>query len=646
MALLRDVVHGPMHGALYTGIAVSPAGELPFHSQVAIGSHNYIIDPAKYRRTTLALMRQPTDQSVEPGEQSLSPQGLWRRSQDNWFLGAGQEYLDNRFAFVSVYTVSGESPSVRTRFYRSKGVNVWTEGSLSLLPETERKIASTAANLQVLEVNGDLYRVDGTEVYFTTDPTPATPTWTAAGIQAGAGTAHGPYSVTTDGYNLYAALGANGISKTASRGATSSTLTAGATYAATLVGYANGHLLASTGHDLVEIDSAGAVHALWTHPNPTFVWDGIAPGPSGIYVWGHAGTHSQIMVITLSSAGALNVPAEASHVPLGELVNVVAYYDSAMVLGTSVGLRQGTAPNSTDGVFDTGPVITGLGAVNALAPFQRFVWCSCSNYSTVDEITTTAVTSTGLGRVDISNDTSALTPAWATDVMATDGVTGIVGSIAVVGGRRYFSVAGDGVWGENANVVASGTLETGWIRYGMTEPKVLVYTSVRHAPLAGSITVTPYNESGTALQSATNAAAGSTGPSPSQWSVGLAVGEQFMLAVTLNRSGTDSTAGPTLRRWTAKAMAVAPRQDEILVPIILRSRVESLEGEGEPIYFDTLAEFQFLKALEASGAIVTYTEGTTSYSCIVDQVEVSPEKWTDTREFFEGMVTVRLVTLA
>lgn len=644
MPTIRDVVHGPIHAAFFTGNPNAPSGELPYHTQVAIGSHSYVIDPAKYRRTTLALLRQPTDQSVEPGEQSLLPAGLWRRSQDNWFLGAGQEYLDNRFAFVSVYTVSGEAPSVRTRFYRSKGVNPWTEGTLTLLPETEQKLASTNSNLRVLEVNGDLYRVDGNEVYWTADPTPVTPSWTAAGIQAGQ-SALAVLSVTTDGYNLYAALGANGITKTASRGTSSSVLTAGATYAATLVGYANGHLLASKGNDLVEISSAGAVTTIWTHPNPSFVWDGIAPGPSGIYVWGHVGTHSQVMVITLSSTGALNVPTMASQVPVGEVVNTLVYYDGAMVLGTSAGIRQGTAPNSTDGVFDVGPVVTGLGAVNALAPYQRFVWCSCSNYSTLDEITTTAVTSTGLGRVDISSDTSTLTPAWATDVMATDGVSGTVASIAVVGGRRYFSVTGNGIWGENAHLVAAGSLETGWIRYGMTEPKVLVYTSVRHAPLAGTVTVTSYKEDGTALQSASNSVQGSVGP-PTQWSVGLSAGEQFMLRVTLDRSATDSTAGPSVRRWTAKALAVSPRQDEIIVPIILKTRVDSLEGEGEPLYYDTLAEYQYLQNLVQTNQIVSYQEGTTSTVVYVDQIEVAPEKWTDDRRFFEGLVTVRLVTLA
>ena len=675
--LLRDRPHGPIPSALFTGVSGAPAGDIPFRYQVAIGTHPYIIDPAKYRRTTLPLQRQPVDESVEPGEQSLNAQGLWRRSQDNWFLGAGQEYLDNRFAFVSVYTVSGETPSVRTRFWRSKGVNVWNEGALSLLPVTEQKVASTNTNLRVLLVDGGAAYVDGTELYWV--GAPLANDWTsayadpvAAGIQAGQSPATTVSSVTTDGYYVYAALGANGITKAASGASSSSVLTAGGTYAATLVGYANGHLIASTGKDLVEISAAGAKTDIWAGPTaPDFVWDGIRPGPNGIYCFGHSGSGSEVYVMTVNpSTGALQQPYPACSVASGEVVNDLLYYDGIVILATSLGVRACSAPDTSTGVFQTGTAIVGLGASECLAGFAEFVWFGTSNYSTADDITPgPGVTTSGLGRIDPRQFTSDSVPAWALDVQTPDGTGGTVGSaIAVAGaegplynvpGALFFAIPGTGIFGQDeGNVVASGALETGWVRYGTTEPKVLVYLDERHAalPAEGIVALTAYKEDGTALSTFEATATGSLGP-PAQWWVGLVVGEQFMVQATLTAGGQPAviehgyspvdTLNVTMRRWTAKAQVLAPRQDEIIVPIRLRTRVDSNRGEGDPIYFDTLEEYLYLQNLARTGAIVPYQEGGQAFPVYVDQIELGdPEtKWRDDYKFFETTCTLRLVTL-
>ena len=143
----------------FTGSASASSADVPGVYQVAIDGHGYIIDPAGYSRVTVPLRRESTDESVEPGEQTLNTGGAWRRSQDNWFLGAGQEYLDNRFAFVSVYTHSGEDPSVRTRFWRSLGVNVWDEGALSLLPEYSKGVSSSTGPVLMATVGDYVYVV-------------------------------------------------------------------------------------------------------------------------------------------------------------------------------------------------------------------------------------------------------------------------------------------------------------------------------------------------------------------------------------------------------------------------------------------------------------------------------------------------------
>jgi len=70
-----------------------------------------------------ARVRDSVDQSAEPGEQAINPQGLWRRSQSSWHYGAGQIYSDT--ADAEPY-----------RFRSSKGIDVWNRGKLSLLPDT------------------------------------------------------------------------------------------------------------------------------------------------------------------------------------------------------------------------------------------------------------------------------------------------------------------------------------------------------------------------------------------------------------------------------------------------------------------------------------------------------------------------------
>lgn len=193
---------------------------VPALFQVSIAGHPYVITASQYDRVTVPLQRQATDESVEPGEQSLDIVGAWRRSQDNWFLGAGQEYLDNRFGFISVYVHSGETPSVRTRFWRSKGVNPWTEGALSLLDEYH-KIKTGTTNPQVVAVGTDLFYWDGTALHVSVNPTAITPTWANVTAPTG-GTWPTVHSMTTDGASLYLALGAHGVAKVA-QGATSAT---------------------------------------------------------------------------------------------------------------------------------------------------------------------------------------------------------------------------------------------------------------------------------------------------------------------------------------------------------------------------------------------------------------------------------------
>jgi hypothetical protein len=205
----------PSHGGLQatfrasiaTGQGYAPADMVPWMLPCAINDHGYVMDFSKTRITTMQVRRVSADDSVEPGEQTLSAAGVWPRAQDNYFLGAGQEFLDNRFAFASVYVHSGEYPSVRTRFWKSQGVNPWSEGKMTLLKE-HASIASSTANLLIVACGNYLYKTDGIHLYWTLNPVGvASPTWT---LVTSANT-HNIVSLTSDGSRVWFACGVDGV---------------------------------------------------------------------------------------------------------------------------------------------------------------------------------------------------------------------------------------------------------------------------------------------------------------------------------------------------------------------------------------------------------------------------------------------------
>lgn len=143
-------------------MATSPLvpGRLP----VGVEDHAYAVEPSGFRRETVQVLRQQADQSTEPGEASLNPQGLWRRSQESWHHGAGQDFLDGK----------SEQAADPHRFRSSKGIDPWTRGQISLLHPTIKSWSTTNTNLRLaVSLSGSqfvLHAADGTELYYATVP--------------------------------------------------------------------------------------------------------------------------------------------------------------------------------------------------------------------------------------------------------------------------------------------------------------------------------------------------------------------------------------------------------------------------------------------------------------------------------------------
>ena len=214
---------------------------VPSTFPVAINGRPYMVDQksGKFARGYEQRVRDSQDTSTAPGEAAINPGGLWRRGQDSWHFGAGQQYAD----------VAG---SVDYQFYKSKGINPWVKGQVSLLNGTTNVSGNqmTGTNLPMIEVNGYVYIGDGQTLKYiqTTGANnifSATPVWTS--VTSGAPTAT-INDIATDGKQIYVSYLNEGVCMTTIGGATVTDhyATSGGTYNYTKLGFAKGFLLAHT----------------------------------------------------------------------------------------------------------------------------------------------------------------------------------------------------------------------------------------------------------------------------------------------------------------------------------------------------------------------------------------------------------------
>lgn len=381
------------------------SGEVAGLFAIALNGQTFLIDEkVGVRRNSIPLLRSQADTSNLRGEASINPEELWRRAQETWHHGAGQTYLDR-------------PESDPGRFRSSKGIDVWDKWQLSLLPETDQKRTSAFTNLALLAVGTHLYLAEGPEVFFTTDITVDSPTWTDTNVQAGEGD-RTVESITTDGFNVWAALTSNGI-HTTTRGASSWTHfgnnPTGRVYY--LVGFVKGRLMAAADHRLYNITASGAAPTALNEDfaNTDFRWVAFAEGPGHIYAAGFSGDKSKIYRTAVRSDGvALDAPVVAGELPDGEIIRAIQGYLGFMVLGTDRGVRFAT-------IDGTGNLVIGqliddpAFAVECFEPQGRFVWFGWTN---IDG------DSTGLGRLDLSVFTDPLKPAYATDIYAGSDASG------------------------------------------------------------------------------------------------------------------------------------------------------------------------------------------------------------------------------
>lgn len=581
--------------AFYTG--QSRSEQVPGKFDVSINGRGYMLDlqdgSDAFSRRSIPLLRNQANTGDQFGEASLNPEELWRRSQDSWDHGAGQVHLDRE-------------ESDRRRFRSSKGVNVWERWKLSLLPDVDSKRASTATSLHLQPVGDNLYLVDGAALLRTTSLT-GTPSWTTV-----TGTPNAPTSITSDGFNVYTSHGASGVYLT-TRGAGSTASYVTGTVA--LVGYVKGRLMAANGSSIFNITASGALPtALFTQPNSDFTWIGFAEGQAALYAGGFSGDKSLIYRIAIKTDGTgLDVPIIAGELPDGEILRSIGSYLGFVLLGTDKGVR--FCATDQQGNLTIGALIRTPQPVRCFEGQDRFVWFGWSNYDG---------TSTGLGRLDLSTFIAPLTPAYASDLMATG--QGAVTSVVTFGDRRVFTVAGLGVFNESTSLVGSGTLDTGLISYGLADAKVAVFVDVRLSDFSGSNIGHIAVDGGAMTQVGTRT--GDSDDDPFQ--VGQLSGETFEVRHELRRDTADTTRGPVITRFTLRAYPKTTRGEIFTVPLLLHETVR--DRQDTEVHVDVQTELSELLALQNSRSLVIYQVGTESHTVLLeDSVYVYSHRTADGR---------------
>jgi hypothetical protein len=566
-----------------------------------------------YKRESLPLLRGQSDQSHQPGEQSISPEQFWRRSQESWHHGCGQSMLDR-------------DDSDELRFRSSKGVNVWTPWSLSLLGDTTRPKTSANARVLMILAGTRVYLLDNNTVQWSINLT----SWTTV-----TGTPANVYSLASDGKNVWMACGTGGVYQT-DTGTSAATSLATTAQDVRLVAFAHNRVFASDVNGRVwNITGAGAMTtSSYTGLNPYvidlsargFTWVGYAAGDANVYLGGVQGTSSIIFRTTILKEGtALDVPIVAVELPDGETLTALGSYLGYVLVGTSLGMRLAQA--DANGALVLGALVP-VGPVTAFEPQDRFVWFSWTNYD---------ATSTGLGRMDLSVFTGPLTPAYASDVMAT--AAGTVTSIITLGLFRAFTVASSGVWLENSNPVASGTLDTGGITYGISDAKIAAFVDLKHEPLYGTITVSltadglPYTAIGLSNLTLT------TSP-PNGIVLDGFRGEQYELRFTLTSA---SNVSPVMQRWTLRSYPASVRSSLWLVPVMLADRIQM--GDTD-IPMDVEAEYKTLVELHTTQELFVYQEGETKYRVVMDDYVWFPLKPSETLTSNQGTFVAKLREIA
>ncbi len=608
---------------------------------ISINGRPYLVDYSAYRRRTVPAQKEQRDTSEDVGENTLSNVGHWIRSQTDWSHGSGQEHYDL-------------ADSDRRRFHTSKNIDIFTKGRLVMCKALEAKAEGSNSNLYARLVNGDVfYYSDGSDLKYHTNPN-----GTAAPVFVVTPMGGTITDWTSDGASVYATTGSAVKKGTVSNTTTASTV---GSFAGDVIEYANGRLLSADGARIVELNSSGAVLTFDKTLTGTCV--AIKGGPQALYAAFNDNGQGILYAIGVSATdGSLAHPVPAGVLPVGETFSgpfSIDTFGELMVVGTSSGVRFGVINTNDQQSVTFGPVIDDGGKAHSTRISGQYAYWGTSNGDT--------------WKADLTIFVDTLVPAYCRFLAHDSDSYGNVTSIEVFENKVLFTDSNGELYGESTAGVlsASAELTAGVVTFGTVAPKIARTVSSRFARalagLAGAgidyqTAGLDYADSGTnyrGLGPGTNGTTTITVTDEVDTSTAMVLtgtgvetpyaaadpaSETFQVKVTMTR-GTDTTVGPTLERWSLDARPQPPRLEEIIAPLVIQGRVATSFGAGAPAGFDSQVEYLALRTLVTKATAVTFEEGDRSETVTVEDIEMSPIRYSDDGSFWEGTLLCRLLTV-
>jgi hypothetical protein len=384
--------------------------------------------------------------------------------------------------------------------------------------------------------------------------------------------------------------------------------------------------------------------AVYTHPSTSFVYTSITSSGSAIYLAGYNGIQSTIQKFTLTTAGAmptLTSAITAAELPVGEIVYRIYYYLGYMAIGTSLGLRVADV-SSLDGSIVYGALIfESEQPVYDVAGYDKYLWC-----------TTNVEGNPGVTRVNLGQQIgTSLVFAYAWDLYDSTTTGFVTTSCSFIGNtnRLAFCTANNGVTnGKNylesaTNLISTGYLQTGFVRYNTLESKIFKIVFPRIDTTDGGIDIKSIDASNNEV----TIGSFSDGETVPEINIGYPTGAQQYLGFkfTLNRKTGSTTLGPLFTGYQIKALPAIPRQRLIQYPVMCYDHEMDKFNNEVGYEGSAWARMSQLESVENVGDTIKIEDFRTgeTYIGLIEEMDFINKTPTDKR--FSGFGGLLLVTI-
>jgi hypothetical protein len=458
------------------------------------------------------------------------------------------------------------------------------------------------------------------------------------------------YSFTTDGTNLYYLDATHVWSKPIAGGSATSLFGRTGTITSSAMHWVKQRLVAGINNSLYELvgSGSGMPSPVYTHPNTAWQWTDIEEAGPAIYAAGYAGSNSAIYMFVLNTSGVMPVLTSgiiAAQLPMGEIIySMYSHLGEYLIIGTNKGVRVASVDQAT-GYLTYGPLIVETSVpVRGFAARGSYIWFGNNVNDGVDAYA-------GTWRIDLSNEIDTLRFAVAQDIYAenTDGTSydvaflGNSNQLAFLATNNADTPSALGLWLQSdTELVPSGYIQTGYIRYNTLEPKnfkrvvgrgdygIAPSTANPTGTTKGSMTISSLDDQGNLydIVSYDNV----VGTPESTITNPLGAQDAIALRFTLYRDATTNSIGPVFKGYQLKAVPATPRTRIIKIPLLCfdvdtdkYNATVGYEGYG----YDKLAA---LETIEANGDVITLQDFRTgeTVQCLVEELsfinKISPDK--------------------